>query len=67
MLTASRRGYSLSTVMARGFAFEMLQGLVRVGLASTNRDAVGVWPGQKLPICGSPKPDGRRLRNEPVC
>jgi hypothetical protein len=41
MLTASPRGYLLATVMARGFAFEMLQGLVRVGLASTNRDAVG--------------------------
>jgi hypothetical protein len=27
--------------MARGFTFEMLQELVRAGLASTNRDAVG--------------------------
>jgi hypothetical protein len=41
MLTASPRGYSLSTVMARGFAFEMLQDLVGAGLVSTNRDAVG--------------------------
>jgi hypothetical protein len=41
MLTASPRGYSLATVMARGFAFEILQDFVRVGLASTNRDAVG--------------------------
>jgi hypothetical protein len=48
MLTASRRGYSLSTVMSRGFAFEMLQGLVRTGLASTNRDVVGE-DGTKVP------------------
>jgi hypothetical protein len=41
MLTASRRGYSLSTVISRGFAFEMLQGLVRVGYATAHRDAVG--------------------------
>jgi hypothetical protein len=27
--------------MARGFTLEMLQELVRAGLASTNRDAVG--------------------------
>jgi hypothetical protein len=48
MLTASRRGYSLSTVISRGFAFEMLQGLVRTGLASTNRDVVGE-DGTKVP------------------
>jgi hypothetical protein len=41
MLAKSTRGYALSTVMARGFTFEMLQELVRGGLASTNRDAVG--------------------------
>jgi hypothetical protein len=41
MLAKSARGYALSTVMARGFTFEMLQELVRAGLASTNRDAVG--------------------------
>jgi hypothetical protein len=41
MQAASTRGFALSTMMARGFAFEMLQGLVRAGLASTNRDAVG--------------------------
>jgi hypothetical protein len=35
------RGYSLSTVISRGFAFEMLQGLVRVGYATAHRDAVG--------------------------
>jgi hypothetical protein len=40
-LTTSTRGYSLSTLMARGFAFEMLQGLVSVGLAVAQRDAVG--------------------------
>jgi hypothetical protein len=41
MLAASPRGYTLSTVMARGFAYEMLWDLVRVGLAATHRDAVG--------------------------
>jgi hypothetical protein len=40
-LAKSTRGYALSTVMARGFTFEMLQESVRAGLASTNRDAVG--------------------------
>jgi hypothetical protein len=29
MLAKSTRGYALSTVMARGFTFEMLQDLVR--------------------------------------
>ena len=48
MLAASTRGYSLSTLRARGFAFEMLQGLVRTGLASTNRDVVGE-DGTKVP------------------
>jgi hypothetical protein len=32
----------LSTVMGRGFEFEMLQDLVRAGLATAQRDAVGV-------------------------
>jgi hypothetical protein len=41
MLTASRRGYSLATVMARGFAFEMLQDLMRAGFVTAPRDAVG--------------------------
>jgi hypothetical protein len=41
MLATSPRGFSLSTVMARGFFFEMLQGLVRDGLATSRRDAVG--------------------------
>jgi hypothetical protein len=41
MLAMSPRGYSLSTVTARGFAFEMLQDLVRAGLAVIQRDAVG--------------------------
>jgi hypothetical protein len=40
-LSASRRGYSLTTAVARGFAFEMLQDLVRVGLATVRRDALG--------------------------
>jgi hypothetical protein len=33
MLAMAPRGYSLPTVMARGFAYEMLQDLVRIGLA----------------------------------
>jgi hypothetical protein len=33
MLAKSTRGYALSTVMARGFTFEMLQELVQAGLA----------------------------------
>jgi hypothetical protein len=41
MLKTSRRGYSLPTVMARGFTFEMLQGLVSTGMAVAQRDAVG--------------------------
>jgi hypothetical protein len=35
MLAKSPRGYALSTAVARGFSFEMLQGLVRVGYATT--------------------------------
>jgi hypothetical protein len=43
MLATSTRGYALSTVMARGFTFEMLQGgLVRAGMAVAPRDAVGL-------------------------
>jgi hypothetical protein len=41
-LAKSTRGYALSTVMARGFTFEMLQELVRLGLAAAHRDAVGL-------------------------
>jgi hypothetical protein len=41
MLAKSTRGYALSTVMARGFTFEMVQGLVRAGWAVAQRDAVG--------------------------
>jgi hypothetical protein len=41
MLAASHRGYCLSTLMARGFAFEMLQDLVHAGLATVQRDAAG--------------------------
>ena len=39
-IAAAPRVVSLSTMMARGFAFEMLQGLVRAGLASTQRDVI---------------------------
>jgi hypothetical protein len=42
MLAKSPRGYALSTVMARGFTFAMLQDLVRTGFATTQRDAVGL-------------------------
>jgi hypothetical protein len=41
MLATAPRGYSLPTVMARGFAYEMIQDVVRIGLASVGRDAVG--------------------------
>jgi hypothetical protein len=47
MLATSTRGFALSTVMARGFKFEMLQGLVRLGLAAAYRDAVG-WSKTKV-------------------
>jgi hypothetical protein len=42
MLTVSTRGYPLSTLMARGFAFEMLRRLVGTGLAVVQPDAVGI-------------------------
>jgi hypothetical protein len=42
MLTTSGRGYSLSTLLSRGFAFVMLQRLVGAGLAVAQRDAVGL-------------------------
>jgi hypothetical protein len=38
----SARGYSLSTLLSRGFAFVMLQRLVGAGLAVAQRDAVGL-------------------------
>jgi hypothetical protein len=41
MLAAAIRGQSLSTMLARGFTIEMLQGLVSAGLATANRDAIG--------------------------
>jgi hypothetical protein len=37
-IAAAPRGVSLSTMMARGFSFEMLQGLVHAGLATMQRD-----------------------------
>ena len=39
-IAAAPRGVSLSTMMARGFSFEMLQGLVRAGFATTQRQAI---------------------------
>jgi hypothetical protein len=42
MLAGSHRGYSLTTVAARGFSFEMLEELVRTGLLSTSRNAIGL-------------------------
>jgi hypothetical protein len=41
MLVKSPRGYALSTAVARGFSFEILHGLVRVGYATSHRDVVG--------------------------
>ena len=41
MLATSPRGFALSTVIARGFSFGMLQDLVREGFATAPRDAVG--------------------------
>jgi hypothetical protein len=62
MLAMSPRGYSLPTVMAGGFACEMLQHLVRTGLASVQRDLVGM---EKTKIAhGSPLRGARRSRNE---
>jgi hypothetical protein len=53
MIAASPRGYALSTLVTHGFAFEMLQDLVRTGLLTTGRDATG--PGKtKLAYGGSP-------------
>jgi hypothetical protein len=40
LMVASPRGVSLSTMMARGFSFEMLQGSVHAGLATTQRDTL---------------------------
>jgi hypothetical protein len=42
MLTTSARGCSLSILLTRGFAFEMLQRLVGAELAVAQRDAVGL-------------------------
>jgi hypothetical protein len=42
MLATSARGFALSTVMERGFTFEMLQDLVSAGMAVAQRDAVGL-------------------------
>jgi hypothetical protein len=39
-IAASPRGVTLSTMMARGFSFEMLQGLIHAGLATTQRDTI---------------------------
>jgi hypothetical protein len=38
MLARSAHGYSLSTMVARGFAYDMLQGLVRAGFAVARRE-----------------------------
>jgi hypothetical protein len=65
MLAAAIRGQSLSTMLARGFTIETLQGLVSAGLATANRDA-SARPGRRLHICGLPKQVGRRPPNDPV-
>ena len=41
MLVTSHRGCSVTTAVARGFAIEMLEDLVRAGLATAHRVAVG--------------------------
>jgi hypothetical protein len=41
MLAASARGYSVSTLAARGFAEEMLRDLVRTGCVTVHRTAFG--------------------------
>jgi hypothetical protein len=41
MLAASIPGHSLSTLLARGCDFEMLQGLVRAGLATARQHSFG--------------------------
>jgi hypothetical protein len=41
MLTASARGYSVSTLATRGFAEEMLRDLVRTGCVTVHRTAFG--------------------------
>jgi hypothetical protein len=42
MLAMSTRGFALSTLMVRGFTLEILQDLVRAGMAVAQRDAVGL-------------------------
>ena len=44
MLAALPYGFSLSTLAGCGFAFEMLEDMVRTGLLTSNRDAIG--PGE---------------------
>jgi glutamine phosphoribosylpyrophosphate amidotransferase len=41
IMAASLRGQSLATIMARGFSFELLQGLVCDGFATARRDTIG--------------------------
>jgi hypothetical protein len=41
MLAASAPGCSLSTLLVRGFDFEMLQGIVRAGWATARPHAFG--------------------------
>jgi hypothetical protein len=41
MLAASARGYSLSTMAARGFTLEMLHDLVNAGWATAHRSPFG--------------------------
>jgi hypothetical protein len=41
MLVATRGGCSVTTAVVRGFPFEMLEDLVRAGLATAHRDVHG--------------------------
>ena len=65
MLAMSPRGYALPTMMARGFPYEMLQDLVRTGLASVQRDLVGMEKTKlshlRITESGASAPLGRRL------
>jgi hypothetical protein len=62
-IAASPRGVSLSTMMARGFSFEMLQGLVYAGWRPRSEtSSMLVRKGSH--ICGSPAPGGLQLSNE---
>jgi hypothetical protein len=61
MLAKSPRGYALSTAVVRGFSFEMLQGLVRVGYA-THTVMPSASKRRSFRTYGSLRLDGARSR-----